>query len=356
MNRVFISPKVLQLIITQEMAHQKSINRMTKAELLEEVRRLKGEMKDLMDSTQNLVDPSQLIDSEEILKLEAERDEWMEKSMTLEELMEKKDAEISKQEAFREEAEEKYKSERKSWNKQTKSLNSQLKELKSQIDKQKTEHEVPINSLHKASFRLDFYKQDEGEELKGKIEHLTSRKKKNFSGVNHKLIQEFLQAQLAHLLPASPEKESDSKISANTESKPKKTEKKKRSQAPFVQGKLEFQLESGEKRSVSNLLNRRENTIVNIPLNTSVLDIESEEYQWQASLFSTSMRTRDKVVMLGKYEGVIQEESHIEIKIPGLHMPKGPNRVNASVNLYKRENDGFIRQASYDVSGLAYVE
>ena len=60
--------------------------------------------------------------------------------------------------------------------------------------------------------------------------------------------------------------------------------------------------------------------------------------------------------MLGKYEGIIEGESHIEIKIPGLHMPIGPNRVNASINLYKRENDGFIRQASYDVSGLAYVE
>lgn len=337
------------------MAHQKSINRMTKAELLEEVRRLKGEMKDLMDSTQNLVDPSQLIDNEEVLKLEAERDEWMEKSMMLEERSEKSEAELAKQEAFRMEFEQKYKNEKKSWNKQEKSLTAQLDELKTQQEKQNTDTEMPINSMHKASFRLDFYKQDEGEELKGKIEHLTSRQRKNFSGIDEDLIQEFLYNQLAHLLPEPNVRESAKAKSQQSNPEQKKAEKKKK-KTPIVQGKLEFQVEAGKKRKVSNLLNRRKTTILSIPLNSDTIDIGSEEYQWKARLFSTSMRARDQIVMLGKYEGKILEDSHIEILIPGLHMPKGPNRVNASINLYKRENNDLIQQASYDLSGLAYVE
>ncbi|MEO1216121.1 MAG: hypothetical protein AAFY45_21465 [Bacteroidota bacterium] len=334
-------------------ALNKSINKMTKAELVQEIKRLKSEMKDLIDSSKGLIDPQNAVSPEELLKLEAEKDEWIEKSIIQEEKLAETEEDLLKQKAFYKEFEDKYKAEKKSWEKQEKSLRSQLEKLRTQFDAEEEELAAQINSMHKVSFRLDFYKQDDGAELTGKIEQLTSRQKKSFSGLDQKLINDFMAKHLSHLITkpsvVNPEKIASKKAEKKIAPKPE-------TQPPKEKGKLEFQVESGENRRFSNLLSRKKDTIVSIVLNPELIDMHEGDYQWQAKLFSKSMRSKEQTVLLGKFEGKMKKGNPIQIKIAGMYMPQGPNRVNANLNLFKKEEDIFIPQASYDLSGLAYVE
>ena len=330
---------------TQEPNSFKPIHKMNKAELLEEVKRLQGELE---EQEEEILHPE---DSEEIAKLEAERDEWMERLM-------EKEEEMQKMEAYQKEFESEVKKERKSNEKELSKKERQIKTLSRQLEELKAEDDSAGESLHKSSFRLEFYQQG-GSNLNGKIEHLISRKKKTFTGLDHSEIMAFIQKHVAHLLPEeqvevesveTPEPQPNQKSRSLSSTKPKPAQRPWKGE---LGGELVFKHKT--KKEQLKQIKRAESAQVKIILDTKGRSVDLSGFQWTAELIADSLKGKTYSYSLGKFKGSSIVGKDLDITIfPGALDP-GPYRMRAQIELKNRENADAKHPGMYEMSKLIYV-
>jgi len=340
----------------KDISPKKPVSRMTKAELLHEVNRLKKKAKEDIQAGGNHRD------SVELLKLEAEKDEWMGKAQHFEE-------ELAKQEAFKKELEGKFKNERKSKNKLIDKLEKRNLELNAQLKEDETGHDPTIDSLHKSSFRLEFYQQGEGL-VKGKIEHLISRKKQILKGLEEEKIMDFVKKHIAHMISEIESSEIESseiesseleKTTVKRTSIASDAEKEKSAHTTIEEPHIptfegELKIKNLGDMQFSRLLNKQKKAQVIIPLSSLGIDEELGTYEWEAQLYSRSMRNTRQTVKLGNYKGSGFQGTELTFEIPTYYIPLGPNRVNASLKLFKINDKQHTQQSRYDITGLAYIQ
>jgi len=325
------------------MPEKKPINRMNKSELLEEIKSLQKQIEISEDLTENMPDPA------EISKLEAERDEWMEKTLYLEE-------EINKQEAFKREFEEKIRRENKAKNRQLTQLEDRIKDLDQQLSKQKEEEEPQIESKHKSSFRLEYYHQEKGE-IQGKIEHLISRKKKALKGIDEDKLIDFIHKHMAPFMKEAPKEVVKEPVSKARTAAPQK-KKKKEVFEPIPEESIAGNLK------VKNLGARDQRPFISrkraaeVVISLDALGIDFETYNWEANL-SSSLIHKDEKRNLGKFSGQEKKGKEIVFNLIPSNFSPGPNRIYASLSLYDAREDLEdqipTQLGPFDLSQLIYV-
>ncbi|MEM6806728.1 MAG: hypothetical protein AAF696_35330 [Bacteroidota bacterium] len=328
------------------MPEKKPINRMNKSELLEEVKRLKKQLEISESLSEDRPDPA------EISKLEAERDEWMEKTLYLEE-------EISKQEAFKREFEGKVRKENKAKDRQLNQLEERIKDLDQQLSKQKEDEGPQIESKHKSSFRLEYYHQEEGK-IQGKIEHLISRKKKALKGIDEEKLMDFIYKHMAPFLkelPSSVDKEAGAKVKSAPPQKKKEKKEEIVESIPEASIAGNMKVKNLGSKDLRPFITRERAAEVVIDLDS--LGINLDTYNWEANLSSSLIHKNEKR-NLGKFSGQENQGKEIVFNLIPSNFFPGPNRIYASLSLYDAREDLEdqipAQLGPFDLSQLIYVQ